>query len=221
MIENYFFIDGSALVSQIKTLQKAKKEFAGKKLNPIKFIFNFLDTIGDLNLDEFKRAVFYFPTDDKEPEVYINIPDIKKPGLVRDISFKYCGEKLKHSQSFNSFLETVPKRWIDRCTKSEKGIDIEICCDAFKLAFNGKMERLFILTNDRDFIPLCRTLKDLGVNVSLIHLSKHTNINKPLVKECDTYDLVDEESLPNLFDFEDQITTVEPIPKPQITTNTQ
>jgi len=46
------------------------------------------------------------------------------------------------------WLETVPSEFRDRCTKSEKGVDIEICCDALKLAALGKLDRLALLTND-------------------------------------------------------------------------
>ena len=94
----------------------------------------------------------------------------------------------------------MPPQWKDRCVKSEKGVDIEICCDALRLASSGKMERLFLLTNDRDFIPLCKTLKDFGVNISLLYLSEFSNPNKLLTDECDSCDLFKSEFLEEIFE---------------------
>jgi uncharacterized LabA/DUF88 family protein len=106
--------------------------------------------------------------------------------------------------------EEVPPQWKDRCVKSEKGVDTEICCDALRLASLGKMDRLFFFTNDRDFIPLCKTLKEFGVNVSLIHLSKFTNPNKLLISECDSYDIVNPEHLKTIFEIQKVISQPQP-----------
>ena len=137
------------------------------------------------------------------------MPKTTAPGLFRDVHFKHCGEKLDRSAAYEAWLETVPPQWKDRCVKSEKGVDIEICCDALRLASSGKMDRLFLLTNDRDFIPLCKTLKDFGVNVSLIHLSKISNPNKLLVDECDSYDLFKSEFLKEIFEDNSKETPIE------------
>jgi uncharacterized LabA/DUF88 family protein len=119
---------------------------------------------------------------------------------VRDVHFKYCGEKLKGTDAFKKFVkENVPEKWMHFVSKSEKGIDIEICCDALRLAAIGKIDRLFLLTNDSDFIPLCRTLKDFGVNVSLVHLSDIKPPNQSLLEHCDSYDVIKRESLNSIF----------------------
>lgn len=199
MEKNYFFIDGSALLAQIRDLQRTERKFRNRKLEPIRAIDYFSEHLEDLGAESYKRAVFYFPEGDKDLNDYIVMPNFKKPGVIRDINFKYCGEKLKGSEAFKKFLEKVPKRWKDRCSKSEKGVDIEICCDAFRLAANANLERLFLLTNDRDYIPLCRALKDFGVNISLLHLSEATNINNNFVKECDTYDIIPKDQLDTMF----------------------
>ncbi len=201
MIDNYFYIDGSALQAQIRKLRRARPSFRERKLNPLNFIQYFTRALADLGSDEYKRGVFYFPKgSNAEVKEYFAMPDFKKSGLVRDIHFKYCGKKLKGSEAFNKFVsEKVPSQWHDRCAKSEKGVDIEMCCDALKLAANDKLERLFLLTNDQDFIPLCRTLKDFGTNISLLHLSEDTKVSKDLVEECDTYDYVPKEQLEGMF----------------------
>jgi len=50
----------------------------------------------------------------------------------------------------------------EQCQQSEKGVDIEICCDALHLAAAKLMDRLLLLTNDSDFVPLRGILKQLG-----------------------------------------------------------
>src|SRR5262249_43366927 len=92
-----------------------------------------------------------------------------------------------------------PPKWRDRVSKSEKGVDIEICCDALKLASASRLERLFILANDDDFLPMCRTLKEFGANVSVIHLTDFISPNISLLSESDSYDVVDRTALQTLF----------------------
>jgi hypothetical protein len=143
---------------------------------------------------------------------YLLLPDFKKPGHVRDLHFKFCGQKLKGSTEFNRIVEdNVPQKYRDRVSKSEKGVDIEICCDALKLASASRLERLFLFTNDDDFTPLCRTLKEFGANVSLIHLSDVINPNESLLMETDSYDVIPKDDLLKMFVAPP---TVEPAPAP-------
>lgn len=200
MDQNYYFIDGSALLSQIRTLWKNDPVFNWRRLDPLKFINYLAISFPDLGSANYKRAEFYFPRGEHNLDAHMVMPKTTAPGLVRDVHFKNCGEKLDRSTAYEAWLETVPLQWKDRCVKSEKGVDIEICCDALRLGSSGKMDRLFLLTNDRDFIPLCKTLKDFGVNVSLIHLSSFTNPNKLLTDECDSYDLFKSEFLEEIFE---------------------
>lgn len=224
MDQNYYFIDGSALLAQVRTLWKKEDAFNWRRLDPLKFINYLRFSFPELGSAAYKRAEFYFPIGEQNLKTYLLMPKSTTPGLVRDVHFKYCGEKLDRSAAYETWLETVPPQWKDRCVKSEKGVDIEICCDALRLASLGKMDRLFLFTNDRDFIPLCKTLKDFGVNISLIHLSKFTNPNKLLIDECDSYDLLRPDYFEQIFEPKTQITgTPIPIinsPAPNQTPNT-
>ena len=204
MDQNYYFIDGSSLLAQVRTLWKKEEIFNWRRLDTLQFIRFLTISFPDLGSATYKRAEFYFPIGEQNLETYLLMPKNTEPGLIRDVHFKYCGEKLDRSAAYETWLESVPLQWKDRCVKSEKGVDIEICCDALRLASLGKMDRLFLLTNDRDFIPLCKTLKDFGVNVSLIHLSKFTNPNKLLIEECDSYDLLRPELLEQIFEKNSQ-----------------
>jgi hypothetical protein len=201
MPANYFFIDGSALTAQIRQLRREDPSFKDRKLCPKLLTRYFMRALGDLHGGAYKRVTFYFPIGDEAAvEEYLVMPDHKVPGEVRDIHFKFCGQKLKRSAEFTEFVETqVPSRFQHRFSKSEKGIDIEICCDALKLASASRLERLFLFTNDDDFIPLCRTIKEYGANVSLIHLSETANQNLSLLRETDSYDLVPKPQLQEMF----------------------
>lgn len=160
-----------------------------------------MTSLPDLHDSRYKRFTFYFPVgDNMAVSNHIQVPDFQKPGEVKDMHFKYCGQKLKKSERFDQFVETsVPTEFQNRFSKSEKGIDIEICCDALKLASHSKLERMFILTNDDDFIPLCRAVKEFGANISLIHLSDYTTKNFSLLQEVDTFDVVEAIELNAMF----------------------
>jgi uncharacterized LabA/DUF88 family protein len=201
MLANYFFIDGSALTAQIRVLQRQDRSFEKRRLVASKLIESFCKNLAILGARDFKRATFYFPKGDEVAiEDYLVGPEFNKPGAVRDIQFKFCGQKLKGSAPFTEFVEsTVPLKWRDRFSKSEKGVDIEICCDALKLASASRMERLFLLTNDDDFLPLCRTLKEFGTNISIIHLTDFVAPNTSLVSEVDSYDVVPGSDLQDMF----------------------
>ncbi|MGA8613113.1 MAG: NYN domain-containing protein [Xanthobacteraceae bacterium] len=201
MLLNYFFIDGSALGAQIRVLRRKDRSFENRRLDVADLIKYFSARLDDLGAHEFKRATFYFPKGDEVAiEEYIIAPDYNRLGAVRDVHFKFCGQKLKGSAEYTTWVETsVPAKWRDRVSKSEKGVDIEICCNALKLASASRLERLFFLTNDDDFLPMCRTLKEFGANISLIHLTDFVAPNTSLVSEVDSYDVVRGDALQALF----------------------
>ncbi len=200
-MNNYFYIDGSALTAQIRQLQRADPSFVGRKLCPKRFINYLIRALPELHNRSYKRMTFYFPKGDEAAvDVYLDMPDHKHPGEIRDIHFKFCGEKLKKSAEFDKFVEeNVPPKFQARFSKSEKGIDIEMCCDALKLASASRIDRLFLLSNDGDFIPFCRTVKEFGVNISIIHLSDIVPPNTDLLHEADSYDVVPIVSLQEMF----------------------
>lgn len=201
MSNSYYFIDGSALTAQVRQLRRAEMRFMTKKLCPLRFVGHLTETLDELHEGSYKRAIFYFPRGDEVAiEEFIRMPNHRRPGEVRDIHFKFCGHKLKRSAEFDKFVEeSVPSKYQNRFSKSEKGIDIEMCCDALRLASRSGLDRLMLLTNDGDFIPLCRTLKDFGTNVSIVHLSAATPPNEDLLREADSYDIVDMDSLDTMF----------------------
>ena len=200
-MDNYFSIDGSALTSQIRQLQRADPSFAGRKLCPRRFIAHLIRALPELHGRTYKRITFYFPKGDEAAiEAYLDMPDHRRPSEIRDMHFKFCGEKLKKSAEFEKFVEeNVPAKFQARFAKSEKGIDIEMCCDALKLASASRIDRLFLFSNDGDFIPFCRTLKEFGANISIIHLSDVVPPNGDLLREADSYDVIPVTALQEMF----------------------
>ncbi|MEG8223935.1 NYN domain-containing protein [Sphingomonas sp. HH69] len=201
MNANYFFIDGSALTAQIRHLQRSDPIYRGRYLCPREFTNYFMENLFDLHGGSYKRSTFYFPRGDEAAiEDFIQMPNHKEPGVIRDIHFKFCGRKLKKSAEFNKFVaESVPSKFQSHFSKSEKGIDTEMCCDALRLASRSSLDRLFLFSNDSDFIPLCRTLKDFGSNISIIHLSSSFLANDDLLREADSYDVIPESRLDLMF----------------------
>jgi hypothetical protein len=77
----------------------------------------------DLHAGSYKRVTFYFPIGDETAvDDYLVVPDHKKPGEIRNIHFKFCGQKLKKSAEFSEFVETtVPPKFKDRLAKVKRG----------------------------------------------------------------------------------------------------
>lgn len=199
---NYFFIDGSALTSQVRQLWRVEPAFDRRRLCPKRLISYFLSVVPALQYGGYKRASLYFPQGDEVAIAkFLVVPDPKQPGGMDDMHFRFCGHKLKKSGEFDKWVEeNVPAKFLDRFTKSEKGIDIQICCDALKLASAGRIDRLFLMTNDSDFIPLCQTLKEFGSNISILHLFNTGKANSDLLPEADSFHVVDGENLDRVFE---------------------
>lgn len=213
--KNYLFFDGSSLIAQIRTLWRTKPQFNSRRLRPLGLVEFLVSGAGSASLIDFvekrgfseffreglpyKRAVFYFASGDSQIETYVEIPTVTTPGLVRDVSFKYCGKKLPRSSEFDEWVEQhVPDKFSDRVSRTEKGVDIQICCDALHLAAAGHVDRLFLLTNDYDFVPLCERLKDVAANASLMRLPGRP-VNSDLAAACDGYYEVPENALDRFF----------------------
>lgn len=92
----------------------------------------------------------------------------------------------------------IPDYVLDRLNKSEKGVDVQICCDGLFLAWLWKIDRLFLYANDSDFIPFCKTIKQLWCNISLFKLSS-SRINKDIADVVDTLSSVEENSMDHIF----------------------
>ncbi len=198
---NYFFVDGSSLIIDVIAIKKSEKELASKKLDLIKFTRMFFGRrFMSLHSGIYKRFVVYFVIHENRINDNIIIPPFHRPGEVEDLQIKYCGKRIKGGSAINSWISrhSPPNYVLERLNKSEKAVDTQICCDALQLASYNRLDRLFIYTNDYDFVPLCQTLKSMGSNISLFRLQEK-KINKDLVRECDSFSVVPVDQLSSLF----------------------
>lgn len=199
----YFFIDGSALLSDISKIISKHPELQGKKFNPVKFarLFHLDYNLEKYHQRNYNRVTFYFTNNDERVKELIVIPEYNASGIVEDLEIKYCGKKVRKIQKAHNWLEKndAPDYVLDSLYRSEKAVDSQICCDSLVLLSQNKLSRLFLYTNDYDFIPLCKTLKSLGSNVNLIKLNDN-RLNKDLIKEFDGFNCFEKEEILRLFD---------------------
>lgn len=198
----YFFVDGSALLADVTALRKARKEYSGKRLSVHALVKYFSGPkFQHLTLQCYRRFVFYFVSNEPRVGELLIIPDFTKPGAVDDVHIRYCGKRVRGGKRVDSWLEkhNPPKSVLDRLNRSEKAVDTQICCDALFLAAHGKVDRLFLYTNDYDYIPLCDAIKRCGANVSLFGLGRKP-INKDLAANVDSFSVVEAAKLPDMFE---------------------
>jgi len=200
--KSYYFVDGSSLLADIKSLQRTKKELKNKKLSINKFVKYFSGyKFYTLMAGDFKRFVIYFVRNEDRINNLLILPDFTDPGGSTDIHLKYCGKRVHSNKAAYKWLEkqNPPKSIRDILNKSEKAVDTQICCDALSLSCYDRLDRLFLYTNDFDYFPLCEELKRNGSNVSLFRLYKKT-VNKELVEACDSFSVVEQTALNSLFE---------------------
>jgi uncharacterized LabA/DUF88 family protein len=193
----YFFVDGAALLGDI---QRVKREFG----IPEPFRFDLVRMVQFFTGPRFhawtgasyRRFVFYFVQRDERLERLVALPDATIPGLMSDMRIEYCGKRIAQFAAAQEWLErnNAPPNVRECLYRSEKAVDTQICCDALQLAGTGKLDRLFLYTNDFDFVPLCRALRQLGANVNLIRLSER-NTNTELAPEFDAFHIMDEATI--------------------------
>lgn len=210
MNNNYFFIDGSSLISDIRKLKNKHIHLRNYKFKVTGLCNLFMNDIGftPFHSREYRRIVFYFVKNDQRVTEYLSLPDFKKPGEVNDTQIKFCGKKIPVYKKANDWLEkkSAPNYVRESLYKSEKAVDTQICCDALVLLSLNKLDRLFLYTNDFDFIPLCQTIKTMGANVNLVQLTSE-RVNIDLAKECDAFHTFHINQLNNTFGYKEDDST--------------
>lgn len=202
MENNYLLVDGSALLNDIKKYRDSHSALKNKKFNPVKFSENIFRShnLARFHAGAYRRSVFYFVKEDERIDEYIEMPDFTKPDLIEDLEIKYCGKKIPVYKRAAKWLDEAgaPSYVLESLHKSEKAVDTQICCDAFLLLSLNKLRRLFLYTNDYDFIPLCRAIKTMGENINLIRLSEK-KVNEKLAKECDGFHAFNDKEIYEFF----------------------
>jgi len=194
----YFFIDGSHLMSSINTLWRKKLDFKDKKLS-IKLLSNALMQEWSYYIGSTVRITYYFKKDEKRIKTMLTIPDICKPGEKDHWQIKECGQNIRGTIPDDA-LQKLPPKYRDYFPRAEKGLDIQLACDALSLVATGKTSNIVFLVNDGDYIPLFETVQQLGGNVYLTALDSSQNIHKNLVNLADKYLTLDRR-LKNIFNI--------------------
>lgn len=200
-MNNYFYVDGSCLLGDIQRLWASNEACRNRKLCLQKLYKHFTGSRYRQFLGSgYRRFSVYFVNNENRLESRVIIPDFSLPNQIEDFHVTYCGKKLSGTKKVDDWLaENRPPQYVmDRFNKSEKAVDTQICCDALQLAANKRIDRLFLYTNDYDFMPLLDVLKSLGVNVSLLSLT-NDSVNGDLVKNADSYMVPSEDVLLSLF----------------------
>lgn len=199
--DTYFFVDGSSLLGDIHRIRKKNPDVLGKKLDLLRFYDHFAHgPYGRFVGTAFKRFSIYFVRAENRLSDCVIVPDFKVPNSIDDFCIEHCGKKLEGGKRFQAWVDKFdpPQYVLDRINKSEKAVDTQICCDAMQLAANNHLDRLFLYSNDYDFIPLLESLKRMGANVSLFRLTED-RINKSLVENADSFCVPDSGQLRSLF----------------------
>ena len=186
-MNNYFFVDGSALLGDISRTKRELGLPPDSRLDLMTFVRHFSGMqYMQYHQGAYRRFVFYFVQDDERLRGNLIVPDFTLPDLVSDLRFEYCGKRITEFERARIWLEqnNAPEHVRECIYRSEKAVDTQICCDALQLAGTGKLDRLFLYTNDYDFIPLFRALRNLGANINLFRL-RAAGVNAALAKECD------------------------------------
>jgi hypothetical protein len=107
MTNNYFYVDGSSLISQIKRVWSKHESYRNRKLVLTNFVSFFVSRrFASYKSDNYKRFVFYFPAGGTEHKEYIIFPDRKvASGDEDDIQILMCGKKVKKLSGYSE-LET-------------------------------------------------------------------------------------------------------------------
>lgn len=201
MSKNYFFVDGAALLGDIRRVRGALGLSVTNRLSLCLLASYFTGhDFYEFHGGSYSRFVFYFVQDDERLRSAVELPDFTRPGTVSDLRIEYCGKKVKDFEKAREWLEehSAPNHVKDCLYRSEKAVDTQICCDALQLAATGKLDRLFLYTNDYDFAPLCGALRQLGANINLFRLRSDA-VNADLVKEFDAFHVISDDQLRSCF----------------------
>ena len=196
----YFFVDGSALLGDIARAKRDLVLSATAKLNFTQFAQYFTSPrFASWHANSYRRFVFYFVQDDERLRSMVVLPEPHVPGAISDLRIEFCGKRIRQFELARQWLEkhNAPDSVRECIYRSEKAVDTQICCDALQLAGTNKLDRLFLYTNDYDFVPLCRSLRHLGANINLFRL-RGKDVNVELAAECDALHVVDDQFISGL-----------------------
>jgi uncharacterized LabA/DUF88 family protein len=193
-----FFVDGSHLFASTERVKQQHPELKSSKLNIAKLSGYLTDTFGE-NFNSSVRVIYYFRKNDTRIKDSLTIPPLH--GERGHWQIKECGENLKGQKPIpTDILDQLPEEYRDMYPRAEKGVDMELACDALLLAAQGTVRSFVFVINDRDYIPLLAAIQRLGLNNYLSGLDVRQKIQEKLLNLSDRY-LTLETHLNDIFDY--------------------
>lgn len=190
-------IDGSHLFASINSVWRDHPELKNHKLK-INVLTRAMVGVWAQYTGPTIRTIYYFKKGDKRIETMLSIPSASSPNLRSHWQINECAQSVKTIPA--SEIAKVDSKYHDQIHRSEKGLDMELACDVLQLAATGKIDAIVFLVNDRDYLPLFRTLQRLGANAYLISLDSKQAIQKDLVNLADLYQTL-EDNLNEIFGY--------------------
>jgi len=193
-----YYVDGSYLFASIERIKHDHPELKDCKLNIAKLALHLQTQFGS-NFHSSLRVVYYFRTKDPRIKEKLTIPPIH--GQRGHWQIKECGTNVKGIKPIPAtILDKLPEKYRDLYPRAEKGLDMELACDALLLAAGGRVECFVFIINDRDYIPLLNSIQRLGANTYLAGLDAKQKIQDSLLNLADRYVTL-ESYLHEMFDY--------------------
>jgi uncharacterized LabA/DUF88 family protein len=182
------FIDGSHLFASIGQVWRDRPELKDHKLK-VNVFTDVLSTIWSSNTGPLIRTIYYFKKGDTRLKTMLEIPSASSPNLKSHWQINEC------AQSVSAIPETeiskLDPKYHDQFHKAEKGLDMELACDALQFVATGRIDAVVLLVNDRDYIPLFKAVQRLGANTYLTAIDSKQPIQKDLAEIADSYRTLD------------------------------
>jgi uncharacterized LabA/DUF88 family protein len=185
----YSLIDGSHLFASISELWRTKQEYKDLKID-ISILSYFLLQTWRRYLGSHVRDIYYFKKQDSRLTKMLYIPDTRTPNQKDHWQIKECGQSITSIP--DEELQKLDPKYRDQFRRAEKGLDIQLACDAMSLVTSGRATNLVFLVNDRDFVPLFEAIQRVGANTYLTALHSSLHIAKELADLADKYLTLDD-----------------------------
>lgn len=190
-------VDGSHLFASIAQVWRDRPELKQNKLK-IDELTTALHTVWYPYTGPAIRTVYYFKKGDKRLKEMLEIPSSSSPKMKSHWLINECAESVTSIPDHE--LNKLSPKYRDQFHKAEKGLDMELACDALQLVADRRVDSIVFFVNDRDYIPLFRAIQRLGANSYLSALDSKQPIQKDLAKLADLYQTL-ENNINDIFGY--------------------
>jgi len=95
-------------------------------------------------------------------------------------------------------LEVQCSKGQNHITYVQKLVDVLLSVDIVRLAWGGFVDKIVLVSGDRDFLPAVNTAKEAGVIVKLVYATPpHAYVHTNLLMACDERQIITQELIKN------------------------